>query len=167
MNTQTSLSVMELLNSSNLKSGTMSVRGVYWMQISYYQEVTSLMLSAWLFCTIIVYFLNLNAHLIREKYQGKNATIVVHLLERIIKISPWINSRLSLNGNLCGTDTHDVKRTPRVGPCLTPFIWLYIRRTSLKDGHLPVPKVSYLKIIHCYSSLSPYPMLKLTWFANV
>ena len=42
--------------------------------------------------------------------------MVVHL-ERIIKI-PGQYSWLSLNGHLSGTDTHDVKRTPTVSPCI-------------------------------------------------
>ena len=47
-------------------------------------------------------------------------------------------SRLSLNGHLYKTDA-SVKRTLRVGPCLS----LLPSFDSLQDGHLvPVPKVS-------------------------
>ena len=61
-------------------------------------------------------------------------------------------SRLSLNGHLYKTDT-SVKRTPRVGPCLSLLpLFDSIRRTSLLDRHLvPAPKVSDLERVDCIS----------------
>ena len=105
MNTQTSLSMMKFLDSSNLKSGTISFCQGCLLNIYIYIYIvllrgnfidTDRMLSVWPFCTVIVDFFYLNAHLIRGKIsRKKNTTIVVYLLKRIIKNSPWIQSTLS------------------------------------------------------------------------
>ena len=55
---------------------------------------------------------------------GPNSSFLVFLVDNNY-------SRLSLDGHLYKTDT-SVKRTPRVGPCLS----LLLLFDSLKDGHL-------------------------------
>ena len=79
------------------------------------------------------------------------------------EMDPLYYSRLSLNGHLYKTDT-SVKRTPRVGPCLSllplcDFLYkmnVSLRRTagtSLKGVHL---RESLLYMYHCTTYLSEY-----------
>ena len=56
-----------------------------------------------------------------------------HAPHSVVTVQLFWYNRLSLDGHLYKTDT-SVKRTPRVGPCLSllqSFIWLFIRRTLI------------------------------------
>ena len=62
-------------------------------------------------------------------------------------------SQRSLNGNLYKTDT-SVKRTPRVGPCLS-LLFLF---DSLQDGHLYKMDTSVKWTPRVGSCLSLFPL---------
>ena len=74
------------------------------------------------------------------------------ILSHLLYVKHWQYSRLSLNGHLYKTDT-SLKRTPRVGPCLSllPLLTLYKTDISLRGTLTAGPKGVCLRGSWLYS----------------